>query len=104
MACRSCGKTGTRYDPGVPPIDGIFPLFQYGGVRYRRTASAADRAVLVELRRSLAVIWGFGGLRWMLPHEVAHVVRGQESEPEPWDVLAAMVSEGLATFFADAYW
>ena len=31
-------------------------LFQYGGVRYRRTASAADRAVLVELRRFLAVI------------------------------------------------
>ena len=31
-------------------------LFQYGGVRYRRTASAADRAVLVKLRRFLAVI------------------------------------------------
>ena len=48
--------------PGVPPFGGVFPLFQYGGVRYRRTASAADRAVLVELRRFLAVNHATGTL------------------------------------------
>ena len=32
------------------------------------------------------------------------MLRGQESEPEPFDVLAVIVSEGLATYFADTYW
>ena len=39
-----------------PPFDAVSPLFQDCGIRYRLTASAADRAVLVELRRLLAVI------------------------------------------------
>ena len=46
----------TRFPPQVPPFDAVFPLFQDCGIRYRLTASAADRAVLVELRRFLAVI------------------------------------------------
>ena len=39
-----------------PPFDAIFSPFKHGSIRYGRTASAADRAVLVELRRFLAVI------------------------------------------------
>ena len=39
-----------------PPFDAIFSPFKHGSIRYGRTASAADRAVLVELRRLLAVI------------------------------------------------
>ena len=33
-----------------PPFDAVFSPFQHGSIRYGRTASAADRAVLVELR------------------------------------------------------
>ena len=32
-----------------PPFDAIFSPFKHGSIRYGRTASAADRAVLVEL-------------------------------------------------------
>ena len=39
-----------------PPFDAVFSPFKHGSIRYGRTASAADRAVLVELRRFLAVI------------------------------------------------
>ncbi len=39
-----------------PPFDAIFSPFKHGSIRYGRTASAADRAVLVQLRRFLAVI------------------------------------------------
>ena len=39
-----------------PPFDAVSPPFKHGSIRYGRTASAADRAVLVELRRFLAVI------------------------------------------------
>ena len=38
-----------------PPFDAIFSPFKHGSIRYGRTASAADRAVLVELRLFLAV-------------------------------------------------
>ena len=31
-----------------PPFDAIFSPFKHGSIRYGRTASAADRAVLVE--------------------------------------------------------
>ena len=37
-----------------PPFDAVSPPFKHGSIRYGRTASAADRAVLVELRRLLA--------------------------------------------------
>ena len=39
-----------------PPFDAIFSPFKHGSIRYGRTASAADRAVLVELRLFLAGI------------------------------------------------
>ena len=39
-----------------PPFDAVSPPFKHGSIRYGRTASAADRAVLIELRRFLAVI------------------------------------------------
>ena len=38
-----------------PPFRAVFPRFQYRGIRHGVPASAADRAVLVELRRLLAV-------------------------------------------------
>ena len=38
------------------PFDAVSPPFKHGSIRYGRTASAADRAVLVELRRFLAGI------------------------------------------------
>ena len=41
--------------PDFPLFDAVFPLFQYCGIRYGLTASAADRAVLVEFRRLFAV-------------------------------------------------
>ena len=44
------------------------------------------------------------GMRWTLPHEVAHVLRDQESEPEPWNVLTVIVTEGMADYFQDLYW
>ena len=34
--------------PGFLPFDAIFSPFKHGSIRYGRTASAADRAVLVE--------------------------------------------------------
>ena len=37
-----------------PPFYAVFSPFKHGSIRYGRTASAADRAVLVELRRFLA--------------------------------------------------
>ena len=40
-----------------PPFDAVSPPFKHGSIRYGRTASAADRAVLIELRRFLAVIY-----------------------------------------------
>ncbi|MDE2796642.1 MAG: DUF2268 domain-containing putative Zn-dependent protease [Gemmatimonadota bacterium] len=43
-------------------------------------------------------------MRWALPHEVAHVIRGLESEPKPWDLLAVIVTEGVADYFKDTYW
>ena len=52
----------------------------------------------------------FGGhskaddMHWGLPHEVAHVLRFQEREPEPWNVLTAIFTEGMADFFKDIYW
>ena len=45
-----------------PPFDAVFSPFKHGSIRYGRTASAADRAVLVELRRFLAVIHATGTL------------------------------------------
>ena len=42
--------------PGFPPFDAVFSLFRYAAISHRPTASAADRAVPVELRRLLAVI------------------------------------------------
>ena len=45
-----------------PPFDAIFSPFKHGSIRYGRTASAADRAVLVELRRFLAVNHATGNL------------------------------------------
>ena len=41
------------------PFDAVFSPFKHGSIRYGRTASAADRAVLVELRQFLAVIGAF---------------------------------------------
>ena len=38
-----------------------------------------------------------------LSHEVAHVVRRQESEPEPWNVLTIVIMEGMATYFEAIY-
>ena len=32
------------------------------------------------------------------------MVRGLESEPEPWDLLAVIVTEGVADYFKDTYW
>ena len=45
-----------------PPFDAVFSPFKHGSIRYGRTASAADRAVLVELRRFLAVNHATGTL------------------------------------------
>ena len=47
-----------------PPFDAIFSPFKHGSIRYGRTASAADRAVLVQLRRFLAVIQALGTPRY----------------------------------------
>ena len=55
--------------PEFPPLDAVFPPFQLGGSRCGPMARAADRAVLVELRRSLAVIWGFSSLRYQRADE-----------------------------------
>ena len=52
-----------------PLFDAVFTLFRRDGTRCRQTASAADRAVLVELRRFLAVIRGFGSLRYQRADE-----------------------------------
>ena len=38
-------------------LNAVSPPFKHGSIRYGRTASAADRAVLIELRRFLAVIY-----------------------------------------------
>ena len=45
-----------------PLFDAVFSPFKHGSIRYGRTASAADRAVLVELRRFLAVNHATGTL------------------------------------------
>ena len=47
-----------------PPFDAIFSPFKHGSIRYGRTASAADRAVLVQLRRFLAGIQALGTPRY----------------------------------------
>ena len=52
-----------------PPFDAIFSPFKHGSIRYGRTASAADRAVLVELRRFLAVIQALGTPRYQRADE-----------------------------------
>ena len=43
-------------------------------------------------------------MHWAVPHEVAHVLRHQESEPETRNVLAVTVDEGAAVYFEDIYW
>ena len=43
-----------------PPFNAIFPLFRYAAISHRPTASAADRAVLIEFRRFLTVIRATG--------------------------------------------
>ena len=53
-----------------PPFDAIFSPFKHGSIRYGRTASAADRAVLVQLRRFLAVIQALGTPRYQQADEV----------------------------------
>ena len=40
---------------GFPPFDAVLPLFRYGGMRLVVPTRMADRAVLVELIRFLAV-------------------------------------------------
>ena len=52
-----------------PPFDAIFSPFKHGSIRYGRTASAADRAVLVQLRRFLAVIQALGTPRYQRADE-----------------------------------
>ena len=52
-----------------PPFDAVSPPFKHGSIRYGRTASAADRAVLVELRRFLAVIQALGTPRYQRADE-----------------------------------
>ncbi len=39
-----------------------------------------------------------------IPHEVAHVLRHLESDPEPRNVLAITMDEGAAVYFEDVYW
>ena len=43
-------------------------------------------------------------MHWTLSHEVAHVLRFQQGEPEPWNVLTVIFTEGMADYFKDIYW
>jgi len=48
---------------------------------------------------------GVENLMSTLPHEVAHVIHGQRTEdPDRGTLLGAIISEGLASYFADLYW
>ena len=64
----------------------------------------------MEGRNGRMMVDFFGGhssaedMHWLVSHEVAHVLRSRESEPEPWDVLAVIVNEGTADYFQDIYW
>ena len=81
---RGCASWHLVYGPGWADMGGL-----------------SDGSMLVDF---------FGGhskaedMHWTLPHEVAHVLRGQESEPEPWNVLTVIVTEGMADYFKDIYW
>ena len=52
--------TNRRGETHIPAIQCRFPLFRYAAISHRPTASAADRAVLIEFRRFLAVIRATG--------------------------------------------
>ena len=52
-----------------PPFHAVFSPFKHGSIRYGRTASAADRAVLVQLRRFLAGIQALGTPRYQRADE-----------------------------------
>ena len=64
-----------------PPFDAIFSPFKHGSIRYGRTASAADRAVLVQLRRFLAVIQALGTPRYQRADE-AQLRKGSGEPPQ----------------------
>ena len=66
------GWNGRRTALGFPPINAVYPLFRFDGVRFGRTAGNADRAVLIDFRRFPA------GILATSNPLVRHQIRGQD--------------------------
>lgn len=83
---RGCAEWYLVYGPGYAGMGGL-----------------SDGRMLVDFL-ALGGDFDTEDMRRVVSHEVAHVLRGQASQPEAWTVLNVIVSEGMADYFKSVYW
>jgi len=83
---RGCAEWYLVYGPGYASMGGL-----------------SDGRMLVDFF-ALGGDFDTEDMRRVVSHEVAHVLRGQASQPEAWTVLNVIVSEGVADYYKSVYW